>query len=197
MRRRPAPLIGLFILVFGVVLLAGAPGSDAHQKGWPGKRLSQTFPDAAKFTSRQMTLSTAQIASVEEKLGERLEAENRTPTFYSALDKAGAKIGFVLFSDQAGELGAIEMGVAVDPEGKVRHVAVFSSREDRRIGKEEFLDQFHGKTAADPLKVGEDITPPAGAEKASQTVANGVRKVLLIKQDRCCLKEKNFWSSLL
>ncbi|MBI5197209.1 MAG: FMN-binding protein [Nitrospirae bacterium] len=182
MKRRPAPFIGLFICVFGVALLAWAPGSDAHQKGWPGKRLSQTFPEAAKFTSRQVTLSAAQIAAVEEKLGERLEAESRTPTFYSALDKAGTKIGFVLFADQTGELGAIEMGVAVDSEGKVRHVVVFSSRENRGISKEDFLDQFHGKAVADLLKVGEDIIPVVGAEKATHAVANGVRKVLLIKQ---------------
>jgi Na+-translocating ferredoxin:NAD+ oxidoreductase RnfG subunit len=183
MRRRPTRFIGFFIIVFVVALLAWAPESDSHQKGWPGKRLSQTFPDAAKFTSRQVTLSAAQIAAIEEKLGERLEAEGRTPTFYAALDKAGAKIGFVLFADQVGEIGAIEMGVAVDSEGKVRHVVIFSSREDRRIGKEEFLDQFHGKAVADPLKVGGDVTPVTGAEKASLSVANGVRKVLLIKQE--------------
>ncbi|MEO6665536.1 MAG: FMN-binding protein, partial [Nitrospiria bacterium] len=70
-----------------------------------------------------------------------------------------------------------------DGDGTVRHVVVLSSREDRRLAKEDFLDQFHGKTVKDPLKLGADLTPVAGAEKASQSVAVGVRKVLLIKQE--------------
>ncbi|HLG21622.1 MAG TPA: FMN-binding protein, partial [Candidatus Manganitrophaceae bacterium] len=128
-------------------------------------------------------LSAEQIGRIEQALGERVEAESRAPTFYPAFAKAGEKIGFVLFADQAGENGPIEMGVAVDPQGKVRHVTIFSSREDKKIGQPAFLDQFNGKSAKDPLKIGADITPVAGAEKASQAVANGVRKVLLIKQE--------------
>lgn len=157
--------------------------ADAHQKGWPGKRLSQVFPEAAKFTSRQVTLSPDQLARIEQALGERVESESRTPTVYPAFDKAGNKIGFVMFADQAGENGSIEVGVAVDAEGKVRHVTVLESREDRRLAKQDFLDQFQGKTVKDVLKLGADLTPVAGAEKASQAVATGVRKVLLITQE--------------
>lgn len=172
---------GILIMVLAIV--AAGPFAYAHQKGWPGKRLSQTYPEAAKFTSRQVTLSSDQIGRIEQAVGERVEPENRVPTFYPAFDKTGEKIGFVLFADQIGENGAIEMGIAVDREGKVRHVVIFSSREDKRIGKDEFLDQFHGKTVKDPLKVGADITPMGGAEKGSQAVATGVRKVLFIKQE--------------
>lgn len=160
-----------------------APAAQAHQKGWPGKRLSQTFPDAAKFTSRQVTLSADQLGRIEQAIGERVEAENRTPTFYPAFNTAGEKIGFVLFADQAGENGPIEIGVAVDSEGAVRRVAVLSSREDKRIGKDDFLDQFRGKTVKDPLTVGTDVTPVAGREPASRAVAAGVRKVLLITRE--------------
>lgn len=175
----PSACILMMVLAIGVA----GPFAYAHQKGWPGKRLSQTYPEAAKFTSRQVTLPSDQIGRIEQAIGERVEPENRVPTFYPAFNKAGEKIGFVLFADQVGENGVIEMGVAVDPAGKVRHVVIFASREDKRIGKDEFLDQFHGKTVKDPLKVGADITPVAGAEKASQAVATGVRKVLLIKQE--------------
>lgn len=173
--------LGVFIIA--LVALMVSSSVSAHQRGWPGKRLAQTFPEAAKFTSRQVTLSMDQIGRIEEAIGERLEPESRVPTFYPAFGKAGEKIGFVLFTDQIGENGAIEMGVAIDREGKVRHVAIFASREDKRIGKDEFIDQFHGKTVKDPLKVGADITPAAGAEKGSQAMATGVRKVLLIKQE--------------
>lgn len=172
---------GIAVTVLMVLPLASS--LEAHQKGWPGKRLGQTFPEAAKFTSRQVTLSSDQLGRIEQALGERVEAESRTPTFYPAYNKAGAKIGFVLFVDQAGENGSIEMAVAVDSDGKVRHVVVFSSREDRGLAKEAFLDQFHGKTVKDALKSGDDVTPVRGADKGSQAVASGVRKVLLIKQE--------------
>ncbi len=172
---------GTLIMIVAALLIG--PNTSAHQKGWPGKRLSRTYPEAAKFTSRQGGLSAEQIGRIEQALGERVEAESRAPTFYPAFDKAGEKIGFVLFADQSGENGPIEMGVAVDPQGKVRHVVIFSSREDKKISQPVFLDQFNGKTAKDPLKIGADITPVTGAEKASQAVANGVRKALLIKQE--------------
>lgn len=174
---------GAVVLAWIFVMVVLGPSASAHQKGWPGKRLGQAFPEAAKFTSRQATLSSDQITRIEQAIGERVESEGRVPTFYPAFNKAGEKIGFVLFADQAGKNGAIEMGVAFDPAGKVRHVVIFTSREDKRIGKDEFLDQFHGKTVKDSLKVGADITPVAGAEKGSQAVATGVRKVLLIKQE--------------
>ena len=175
--------VPLYVAVTALLVVMLAPSAGAHQKGWPGKRLGQTFPEAAKFTSRQVTLSSDQLARIEQAIGERVEAESRTPTFYPAFNKAGEKIGFVLFADQMGENGPIEMGVAVDAEGKVRHVAVLESREDRRLAKEEFLGQFHGKTLSDPLKLGADLTPVAGVEQASQAIAVGVRKVLLIKQE--------------
>src|SRR3989304_6248143 len=130
---------GAVVLAWIFVMVVLGPSASAHQKGWPGKRLSQTYPEAVKFTSRQVTLSSDQIGRIEQAIGERVEPENRVPTFYPAFNKAGEKIGFVLFADQIGENGAIEVGVAIDREGKVRHVAIFASREDKRIGKDEFL----------------------------------------------------------
>ncbi|HLG21316.1 MAG TPA: hypothetical protein VI382_00770, partial [Candidatus Manganitrophaceae bacterium] len=115
--------VGILVAAFAALWLAG-PSAWAHQRGWPGKRLSQTYPEAVKFTSRQAGLSAEQIGRIEQALGERVEAESRAPTFYPAFDKAGEKIGFVLFADQAGENGPIEMGVAVDPQGRVRHVVI-------------------------------------------------------------------------
>lgn len=175
--------LGMVFLIFVLTGKMFISAAFAHQKGWPGKRLGQTYPESAKFTSRQVTLSSDQMSRIEQALGERVEPENRTPTFYPAFDTAGEKIGFVLFSDQTGENGPIEIGVAVDREGKVRHVVILSSREDKKIGRPSFLDQFNGKNIKDPLKIGADITPVAGSEKVSQAVANGVRKVLLIKQE--------------
>jgi len=175
-------LLGYGFIALAVVLMADA-AVQAHQRGWPGKRLSQAFPEAARFTSRQLTLSADQIGRVEQAIGERVEAENRAPTFFPAFDQAGAKIGFVLFVDQAGENGAIELSVAVGADGKVRHAVIASSREDKRIAQPAFLDQFTGKTAGDPLKVGADVTAVAGAEKASQAVAVGVRKALWLARE--------------
>jgi len=174
---------GKGILMMIVTALLLGPTASAHQKGWPGKRLSEAFPDADRFTSRQVSLSADQISRIEQAIGERVEPENRVPTFYSALDKAGKKIGFVLFADQVGENGVIDMGVAVDTQGNVRYVVIFTSREDKRTSQPSFLDQFRGKSLKDPLKLGTDVTPVAGAEKASLAVVTGVRKALLIKQE--------------
>jgi Na+-translocating ferredoxin:NAD+ oxidoreductase RnfG subunit len=175
--------VPVYVAVTALLVVILAPSAGAHQKGWPGKRLSQTFPEAAKFTSRQVTLSSDQLGRIEQVIGERVEAESRTPTFYPAFNKAGEKIGFVLFADQVGENGPIEMGVSVDSEGKVHNVVVLSSREDKRIGQAAFLNQFQGKPAQQVVKPGAELVPVAGAERASQAVITGVRKVLLIKQE--------------
>ena len=175
--------LSMVIVVMVVAAVLFSMTASAHQKGWPGKRLREAFPEANKFTSQQVTLSADQISRIEQAIGEKLEPESRVPTFFPGLNKAGEKRGFVLFADQTGENGKIEMGVAVDTQGIIRNVVIYTSREDRRIRQPEFLDQFKGKSMKDTLKLGTDLTPVPGAEKASQAIVTGVRKVLLIKQE--------------
>ena len=171
-----------FLFMFLIALL-GIQTTLAHQKGWRDKFLSQVFPEAVKFTSRKVTISSDQLSRIEQIIGERINSEDRNPTFYPSFNKDGKKIGYVLFTDQAGENGLIEMGVSVDTGGKVIHVIIFSSREDKQISEPGFLDQFHGKRIKDFFKPGVDITLVAGSQKGSEAVIWGVQKVLLIKQE--------------
>lgn len=171
-----AILISIFGLVSGV--------ARAHEKQWPEKRLRQVWTTAKSFTSRQMTLNTNRIAQLQAQ-GVRIGAEDRSPIFYFAQgDKLGSdspkNLGVIFFVDVFGENGKMEVSIAVDTEGRLKKVALWDQAENPGVSRPEFLDQFIGKTAKDPILQSKDFKPIPDAVKASQAVAGGVEKALRI-----------------
>lgn len=165
-------------LLVALALVAGP--ASAHQRSWPGKRLAETFPEAQKFTLKQVVLTPDQVSWIEKNLGEAVRTEDRSPTFYVATGKEGRSAGVVLFLDAAGTNGKIELGLSVDPEGKVLRVVLFENAESSAVTSESFLSQFKGKKAADKLEVGEDVDAPSGNERGAQILATAVRRGLLL-----------------
>ena len=167
----------LFLLFLGTLF---AHNADAHQRTWPGKRLAEMMPAANKFTERSVTLSSDQIAWVEKSLGESIRTEDKTPSFYVAVDGGGRSLGVVVFVDATGENGKIEIGVAIDVAGAVTSVALFEHSESGAVASKEFLGQFSGKKAADKFKVGDDVKAPSGGGKAAQAISTTTRRALLL-----------------
>ena len=99
-----------------------------------------------------------------------------------ALDAAGKVVGVLTEGRTSGYGGEIRFSLALDGEGKVVSVGVISHAETPgigdRIGQPAFLDQFIGKTTADPLTVGQDIDNITGATDSANAMADGVRRVL-------------------
>ncbi len=153
----------------------------AHEKVWPEKRLRQVWPEAKTFTSRQVTLNADQMSSVTSG-GVKIASEDRSPTFYFAQDgSATAKnLGVILFVDAYGANGKMEVSVAMDTDGRVRKTDIWSHSENAAVAQDQFLDQFVGKSIKNTFKAGADYKPVSDAVKASEAIASGVQKALLI-----------------
>ncbi len=168
----------LFLLFLGALF---APHTaNAHQRTWPGKRLAEVIPSASKFTERVVTLRADQIAWVQKSLGEAIRTEDKTPSFYVALDGKGRSLGAVVFVDATGDNGKIEVGVGIDPSGAVLNVALFEHSESGAVSSKGFLGQFTGKKAGDKFKLGDDVKAPSGGGKAAQAIATATRRTLLL-----------------
>lgn len=96
--------------------------------------------------------------------------------------KAGQLVGAVMLSSGQGYAGAVNLLVSIDTGGEVRTVKISDHRETAGIGDKvetpSFLSQYVGKTAEDPIVVGQDISAVSGATVTSRAVAAGVRKSL-------------------
>ena len=81
--------------------------------------------------------------------------------------------------------GGIEIVTGVETNGAVRGVLIQSQREPEAVARvitnTTFLASFHGKTAAAPLRLGEDLPDvPAEARASAQAIADGVRSQLIV-----------------
>ena len=169
-------------LALGMMLLL-APCASAHERVWPGKRLASLWPEAARFTSKQVNLNTAQIAHLEEE-GFTMGAEDKSPVFYFAngagTGKSSRILGIILFVDEYGDNGRMEISVGLTSAGTVEKLDIWEHSEDKRVATADFLKQFIGKTHAAAFVAGQDYKPVEGARKASSAVALAVKKALSI-----------------
>ncbi len=171
-------------LVFLATALFFAQGVDAHERTWPGKRLKNLWPEADKFTSKQATLSVRQVEHLE-KDGIKLGVEDKTPTFYfpQVKDKASGKlktVGIVLFVDEYGANGRMEISVGITPADEVARIDIWQHSENKKVAQADFLGKFVGKKHSDSFEAGKGYQPVPGAEKASEAVARAARKALAI-----------------
>lgn len=169
-------IMAVLILTLTPTILFG------HQKTWPGKQLKETLPEASRFTSQQANLSGTQVEKIERALKTRLTPEDKRPTFYPAF-RGDQKIGMVIFVDETGQNGIIEIGVALDTLGRILSVKILEHRERSGIKREEFLKQFAGKSSKEAVTLEETIAPNPDALEASKAVIRGVKKALLLKQE--------------
>lgn len=149
----------------------------------PLKELKQLFPGIEKFSSVEGKLSDEKINSIEEALGKSLLDADRVPTFYFPVKEVDGKlkrVGVASFVSQRGPNGDLTIAVAVNTRSAVTRVLLLRHKEAKALAEETFLKQFVGKTSQDAFKVGADIIPVLGEDAASQAVAIGVRKYLLI-----------------
>jgi hypothetical protein len=152
---------------------------------WPGEKLKAMYPQAESFEQKNLYVSDEQKAVIEKALGGRLREEDLRPSIYLAVVRSGPaaparKAAAIVFVDVDGERGKVEMGVVVGGKGEIVKVHIFENKEPVAILQPAFLKQFEGKKASDPFKVGADLNAAAGLERASQAVASGAKRGLLI-----------------
>ena len=140
------------------------------------------FPGAESYRT-DLRLVGSRRAAIERGIGARLDPDESDFKFYHIL--AGSRrVGTVLTHLGKGRYGAIEVVIALDPDGAVKGVRLQVVREPndikRQLTSQSFLGQFTGKRAGDPVQVGRDIRPVPGADQSSETIAFSVRKMLVV-----------------
>src|SRR5206468_125458 len=96
-----------------------------------------------------------------------------------------ATLGTVLVRRVKGEFGAIELVLAVKPDGRVRGFRLQRQREPEAVAavltSPRWLAAFQGKSADSPLRVGEELPAvPPQARTSAAAIAEGVRAALIL-----------------
>lgn len=108
-------------------------------------------------------------------------------TDWYAAEQGGKTIAYVLPAESKGYGGAINMLVAVTPDGKVIGFSIVSHNETPGLGanasKDSFSSQFKGKTADDLVVVKDksnkkNIQAMTGATITSRAVTKGVKEAV-------------------
>jgi hypothetical protein len=166
------------------LLLTFISSVSGHEKKWPEKRLRQVWPSAQSFISKQISLTPSQISELKTE-GIKIGSEDRIPTFYFAQvkeppsDKAKS-VGIIIFIDEYGDNGLMEISVAMGSDGKTKKIDVWEHSENVLIAKDDFLNQFIGKSSKDSFIATKDYRPVPNAINASEAMARAVLKALKI-----------------
>lgn len=173
------PRIG--ILLASVFFILSTPLLiNARETELPEQKLIAIFPMAKKFVLRNPILTPDTIASIEKKLGTKLQVEDQKPIFYIPISDQKKPMGLVLFAGATGPHGVIEGAVGLNMMGKIVKVAVYEQKEADEIAGEKFLNQFIGMGIDDAFKVGEDIEAIEGHVAVSNAVALIPKKTLIM-----------------
>lgn len=140
---------------------------------------AEAFPEAQAFDAREVALSPALQRAVEQRLGEPLR---RTRWTLRTARRGGEPLGVVVVDDVIGKFEKITFSVALGRDGAIRGVEILSYREShgQEVRLPAWRKQFVGKTAAAPLKVGEDIANISGATLSCTHVTQGVRRIAAV-----------------
>ena len=136
------------------------------------------FPGADRFEPHGLALDAAQL--------QRLDAQGVRPRSQQwsvrVAQQAGATLGYVVVDEVVGKFELITYAVAVGIDGAVRQVEVLSYRESHghEIRLPAWRRQFVGKTAASPLRIGDDIAGISGATLSCSHVTEGVKRIVAV-----------------
>lgn len=145
-------------------LIALAPASAfAVNYLSPEQAARLMFPDADRFDTQTLLPAGSSRA-----LGVRVAR------------RGDAVLGYVVLDDVIGKVELISYAVGIATDGSVRQVEILAYRESHggEIRLPAWRKQFIGKTAAAPLRIGEDIANISGATLSCTHVTDGVRRIV-------------------
>jgi thiamine biosynthesis lipoprotein len=141
--------------------------------------LAVIFGERAIVRREQKSLDEPLRAKLER--ASNLRFPESTYTFFIAT-QAGQAEKYAIQMNETGKSEPITFMVGMSPEGKVTEVAIMVFRENRgwEVKEKRFLNQFHGKTLHNAIRVNEDIINYTGATLSSKAVARGVKRALFL-----------------
>ena len=148
----------------------------------PRTVLADFFPKSQAVTYQRFELTAEQRSRLLRRLG--YDLQKAAYTVYVA--KTGETIdGYAVLDEEMGQHLPITFAVKLSPQGLVQRQEIMTYRE--RYGDEvrdpRFRQQFVGKSAADPLRPGEEVIAVSGATISSRAMALGVRRALVLVEE--------------
>jgi thiamine biosynthesis lipoprotein len=174
--------------VTGVIRTAAAAAITVVQvPAWAQQRVYLTeqqalklvFPKADRVVKDDKELTPADASAIEKRLGYRLSS--RSQRVYRA-EIGGQTDGYAMIVEEIGKEQFITFVVGINPDFKVRRVALMVFRESRGAEVEDvrFTNQFRGKSGKDAIVIGVDVIGITGATLSSRAFCRGVKKAILI-----------------
>ncbi len=133
------------------------------------------FPKATAFEPVDLQVSTEQIKAIERETKQRIR-KNEFKLWAAKPD------GFLMLDQVIGKHEFIDYAVAISTNGTVLQVEILEYREHYggQVRQPKWREQFRGKTARDPVKLGGDVYNITGATLSCRHVTEGVKKLLAI-----------------
>jgi Predicted NADH:ubiquinone oxidoreductase, subunit RnfG len=131
------------------------------------------FPKATGFEAINLQLRPEEVKAIERETKQNIKKHD--------LKVWMAKPDGVLMVDQViGKHEFIDYAVAISTNGRVLQVEILEYREHYggQVRQPKWREQFQGKTARDPLKLGGDVHNITGATLSCRHVTEGVKKLL-------------------
>jgi len=141
----------------------------------PQEAIRACFPQGGSVEAVNLRLKPEEIKTVERETKQKLRKTDWRVWL--------AKPGGVLMVDQViGKHEFIDYAVAISTNGTVLQVEILEYREHYggEVRQPKWRDQFRGKSARDPLKIGGDVYNITGATLSCRHVTEGVKKLLAI-----------------
>ncbi|MBO9687510.1 MAG: FMN-binding protein [Mitsuaria chitosanitabida] len=134
------------------------------------------FPDADTFDTRAVTPDAAVLRQLD---AQNARGSSREWTVRVARH-GGALLGYVVVDRTIGKAEAIDFAVALTPDGTVKAVEILAYRESygHEIRLPSWRKQFVGKTAAAPMRIGDDIANISGATLSCTHVTEAIRRIV-------------------
>ncbi len=114
------------------------------------------------------------------------KALKKASTIYHSMDSAqvfrSADHGWMVVDQVLGKHEMITFAVALTPAGAVRQVEILEYRETYggQVRSADWRNQFVGKTAASPIKLGQDIRNISGATLSCRHISDGVKRIVTL-----------------
>lgn len=168
--------------VHAVVLIILGTAFPAHATQYWDKAalLGDFFKGATSVPYKRVTLSAAEVVAIEKNLHANLGKQSFNIYFGEDVNKK--RLGYAVLDAELGLHDLIDFGVRFDLKGRVERVEIVEYREPygEQVKEPSYRNQFVGKTAKDPITIGQDINIITGASISSKSVALGVKRNVLV-----------------
>lgn len=142
----------------------------------PQQAQAALFPQADRFVVRDVVLDAPALQALAAKVG--LPARSAQWKVIEA-SQGGKLLGWVVVDNVVGKFELITYAVALTPDAMVKQIDILSYRESHgsEVRLPAWRQQFVGKTAANGLRLGQDIANISGATLSCTHVTDGVRRI--------------------